>query len=139
MVVVGRGNQQVFDGEEGAVAQKGDNSLMGIGFGGASELVAGFECDTDSGGTRQRCDLFEPRVAALAGDGDAVEAAGTGSNGLFNGVEAKKNFHHPSLQGRGEWGIRTISALQHFLSSALPECPDGSMEEKGSFFRGCRR
>jgi hypothetical protein len=56
-------------------------------------------------------------------------------------VEAEENFHYPSLQGGREWAndreVRTISALQHFLFSALPECPDGSMEEKGSFFRGC--
>ena len=94
MVAVCRGHKKIFDGKEGPIAQKGHNSLMCIGFRGARELIARFAGDPNAGRTGQGGDLLEAGVTTLAGDRDAVKTAGTGANGLFDGVEAKENFHH---------------------------------------------
>jgi hypothetical protein len=73
-----------------------------LGFGDAGELIAGLNRDADSGGAGEGGDAVELGVAALAGDGDAVETTGTGPDGLFNGMEAVENFHKVQVsQGIG--------------------------------------
>lgn len=83
---------------------------MGVGFCGAGELIAGLDGDADSGGTREGGDAVQLGVAALACDGDAVEAAGSGSNGLFNRVEAVENFHTAKFTGGKLWANGTCSS-----------------------------
>ena len=92
-----RGGEEVFDGEELALANEGDDALMGVGLGEPGELVAGLEGDADAGGAGEGDEPFEAVVAAFAGDGDVVELSGAGADGLFDGVEAVENFHIPSL------------------------------------------
>jgi len=96
-VAIGWRCQEILDGEELAVAEKGDDALVHVGFGDAGELLAGLEGDADVGGTGEGGELFELAIAAFAGDGDAVEAAGPGAKGLFDGMEAIENFHIFSL------------------------------------------
>ncbi len=47
VLAVGFGDEQVFDGEELAVAQDGEDTLVGVGFSEAGELVAGLDVDPD--------------------------------------------------------------------------------------------
>lgn len=90
---VWRGGKKIFDGKECPFAKIGDDALMRLGFGDAGELIAGLNRDANSGGAGERGDTVQLGIAALAGDGDAVETTGAGPDGLFNGVEAVENFH----------------------------------------------
>jgi hypothetical protein len=90
---VGSGGEEVFEGEEGALAEVGYDALVGLGLGGAVELVAGFDRDADTGGAGEGGEALELGVATLPGDGDAVDAAGAGANGFFDRVKPVENFH----------------------------------------------
>ena len=91
------GGEEVFDGEEFALADDGEDALVGIGAGEAGELVAGLDGDADVGGAAKFDDAFETFVATFAGYADVVELAGTGADGLLDGMEAVQNFHDSSL------------------------------------------
>ncbi len=60
--------EQVFDGEEGALADHGEGALVGVGAGEAGELVAGFEGDADAGGAAEFGQALQAFVSALAGE-----------------------------------------------------------------------
>ena len=95
-------SEEVFDGEELALADDGEDALMGVGAGEAGELVAGLDGDADFGGAAEFDEAFEAVVAALAGDADVIELAGAGADGLLDWVEAVENFHSLSLlRGHG--------------------------------------
>ncbi len=91
---------EIFDSEELAFADKGENTLVGVGFGETGELVAGLEGDANVVETSQVDEVLEFRVAAVPSHGDVVEAAATGADGLFDGMEAIENFHTFSLRGK---------------------------------------
>jgi hypothetical protein len=93
VLAVGFGGEEVFDGEELALADDGEDSLMGVGAGEAGELVAGLDGDADFGGAAELDEAFEAVVAALAGYADVIELAGAGADGLLDWVEAVENFH----------------------------------------------
>ena len=94
VMAVGGGGEEVFDGEEFALADDGENALVGVGAGEAGELVAWFEGDTDAGGAAEVDEALEavvkfaPGVTSLAGDADVFELACAGADGLLDGVEA---------------------------------------------------
>jgi hypothetical protein len=87
------GGEEVFDSEEFAFADDGEDALVGVGPGEAGELVAGFEGDADAGGAAELDEAFEAFVATLAGDADVIELAGAGADGLLDWMETVKNFH----------------------------------------------
>ena len=97
MLAVLFGGEKVFNGEEFALADDGEDALVGIGAGEAGELVAGLDGDADVGGAAKFDDAFETFVATFAGYADVVELAGTGADGLLDGMEAVQNFHDSSL------------------------------------------
>jgi hypothetical protein len=99
------GNEEVFDGEECPLTKVGDNALVRLGFGDAGELVARLDSDADAGGAGEGGEAIKLCIAALAGDGDAVEPTGAGPDGLFNGVEAIKNFHEFKFTGMAARGL----------------------------------
>ena len=69
---------------------------MGVCAGEAGELVAGLDGDANAGGAAEFDQALEAFVSAFAGDADVIELAGTGADGLLDGVEAVQNFH-PSI------------------------------------------
>ena len=93
LAVLRFGGEEVFDGEELALADDGEDALMGVGAGEAGELVAGLDGDADFGGAAELDEAFEAFVAALAGYADVIELAGAGADGLLDWVEAVENFH----------------------------------------------
>ena len=93
----GLGREQVFDGEEGALADQGDGPLVGVGACQAGELVSGFEGEADVGVAAELGEALQAGVAALAGEQDAVQPARAGADGLLDRVQAVKNFHGNSL------------------------------------------
>ncbi len=93
VLAVGFGSEEVFDGEELALADDGEDALVGVGAGEAGELVAGLDGDADFGGAAELDEAFEAFVAALAGYADVIELAGAGADGLLDWVEAVENFH----------------------------------------------
>lgn len=95
----GGSGEKVFEGEEFALAQGGDGSLMGLGAGGAGKLGFVGEGDADAGKFAERGELVQA-WCAVAGDEDVFEAAGTGADGLFDRVEAVENFHSTSILDR---------------------------------------
>ena len=93
----GLGREEVFDGEEGPLADQGDGPLVGVGAGEAGELVSGFEGDADAGVAAELGEALQAGVAALAGQQDAVQPARAGADRLLDRVQAVKNFHRTSL------------------------------------------
>jgi hypothetical protein len=91
------GGEKVFNGEEFALADDGEDALVGIGAGEAGELVAGFDGDADAGGAAELGEAFELLISTLAGDADVIELAGTGTDSLLDWMEAVQNFHSSSL------------------------------------------
>jgi hypothetical protein len=104
-------SEKVFDGEEPALADDGEDALMGVGLGEPCKLVSGLEGDADIGGTGEGDKGLEFGVSALASHGDVVEATISGANGLFNGMQAIENFHNFSLRGK-KAGERRARALE---------------------------
>ena len=94
---LGCGGEEVFDGEEGALADEGDGPLVGVGAGEAGELVAGFEGEADVGVAAKLGEALQAGVAALAGEQDAVQPARAGADRLLDRVQAVKNFHRTSV------------------------------------------
>jgi hypothetical protein len=93
---VGRRVQEIFQREHFALAQKGDDPLVLIGLDVASKLVAGLGGDTDLAFTAEVEQGVKTGIAAsfaLAGDGDVVNGANAGAEGLPNRVKAVKNVH----------------------------------------------
>ena len=84
----GLGGEEVFDGEEGALADQGDGPLVGVGAGEAGELVAGFEGEADVGVAAKLGEALQAGVAALAGQQDAVQPARAGADRLLDRVQA---------------------------------------------------
>ena len=93
------GGEEIFDGEELALAEGGDGTLVGVSFGDAGELRFIRERTTDVVGAAQFDEVVEAN-GAVAGDEDVFEAASAGADGLLDGVEAVENFHERSLS----WG-----------------------------------
>jgi hypothetical protein len=102
---------EVFYGEKLALADEAEDSLVGVGFGEASELVAWLEGDTDIACAGEGDEGLELGVSTLPGNGDVVEAAGSGADGLFDGVQAIKNFHMHQFT-REKAGERAVRALE---------------------------
>jgi hypothetical protein len=90
------GGKEVFDGEEFTLADDGEDALMGVGAGEAGELIAGLDGDADASGAAEFDQALEAFVSTFAGDAYVIELAGTGADGLLDGVEAVQNFH-PSI------------------------------------------
>ena len=93
----GLGCEEVFDGEEGSLADQGDGPLVGVGACEAGELVAGFEGEADVGVAAKLGEALQAGVAALAGQQDAVQPARAGADRLLDRVQAVTNFHWTSL------------------------------------------
>jgi hypothetical protein len=96
------GVEEVFESEEFALADEGDDALMGVGLAVAGELVAGLGADANAFGAGELEDGIDAGVAAgfaLAGDAEVVERAGAGAEGLFDGVQAVQNIHGFSVIG----------------------------------------
>jgi len=91
------GCEEIFNGEELALADDGEDALMGVGAGEAGELVAGLDGDADASGAAEFDDALEAFVSSFAGDADVIELAGTGADSLLDGMEAVQNFHLSSL------------------------------------------
>ena len=91
------GGEEVFDGEEFALADDGEDALMSVGAGEAGELVARLDGDADASGAAKFDHAFEAFVSTFAGDADVIELAGTGADGLLDRMEAVQNFHPSSL------------------------------------------
>lgn len=93
---VGSG-EKVLDAEEVALADDGDNSLVGGGSGEAGEGVAGLNAGFDTGGAAKGDDGGETRIVAaleaFLGEANVVEAAGAGAKSLLDGMEAVQDFH----------------------------------------------
>lgn len=85
--------EEVLDGEELAVAEEGDDTLVHVGLGEARKLFTGLEGDADAGRAGEGGELLELTVAALACDRDAVEPSGAGAKSLFHWMQAVENFH----------------------------------------------
>ena len=108
-----RQGQEVFEGEELAFADHGEDALVGVGAGEAGELVAGFEGDTDFGGPGEGDDGLKAGVRLSVGSvtfpsyRDVVKLAGAGADGLLDGMEAVENFHFFSLRGKNgeKWAV----------------------------------
>lgn len=135
MVAVSGGDEEVFNGEECPFAKIGDDALMRLGLGNARELIAGFYRDADASGTSQGGEAIELCIATLAGDGDAVEATRTSPDGLFDRMQAVKNFHFSSLQagnrGRSCRKGRKMTKLSRF--SAVMRIFNGHSESRRGF------
>ena len=97
VLAVGFGCEEVLDGEKLALADDGEDSLVGVGACEAGELVAGLDGDANFGGSAEFDEAFEAVVAAFAGYADVIELAGAGADGLLDWVEAVENFHDLSL------------------------------------------
>ena len=95
------GGEEIFDGEEGSLADHGNGALVGVSAGDSGEVVAGLERDAEASGAAQLGESFEPLIFAVAGKHDAIETARTGSDRLLHGVQAVQNFHRASLLGIG--------------------------------------
>ena len=91
------GCEEVFDGEELALADDGEDALMSVGAGEAGELVARLDGDADASGAAEFDHALEAFVSTFAGDADVIELAGTGADRLLNRMEAVQNFHSSSL------------------------------------------
>ena len=102
VLAVGFRGEEVFDGEELALADDGEDALVGVGAGEAGELVARLDGDTDFGGSAEFDEAFEAVVTALAGYADVIELAGAGADGLLNWVEAVENFHPSKIPPTGK-------------------------------------
>jgi hypothetical protein len=91
--------KDVLKVEELAFADDGDDSLVGSGLSHAGESVAWLEPGFDPGFAAQVKELGEAmvrglaRAVALARYAHVVEAAGTGAESLFDGVQTVKVFH----------------------------------------------
>ena len=70
-----RAREQVFEVEEFAGADDGDDALMGGGVGEAGELFFGLEAETDAVLAAGVDDALEALVVTVTGDADVVEAA----------------------------------------------------------------
>jgi hypothetical protein len=91
------GGEEIFDGEEFALADDGEDALVGIGAGETGKLVAGLDGDTDASGATELSEAFELLIPTFAGDADVIELAGTGADSLLDRMEAVQNFHASSL------------------------------------------
>jgi hypothetical protein len=97
MLAVFFGGEEIFDGEELAFADDGEDALVGVGAGETCELVTRLDGDADASGAAEIDEALEAFVSTFAGDADVIELAGTGADGLLDGMEAVQNFHPSSL------------------------------------------
>lgn len=96
----GRGLEQIFEGEELALAQEGDDALVSVGAAVTSELIAWLGGDANAFGTGKGENRIEAWIATcfpLAGHTDVIQRARTGSEGLLNRVQAVQNIHRFSV------------------------------------------
>ena len=86
--------EQVFECEEFALAQEGDDALVGVGLAVAGELVAGLGGDADAFGARQSSSTARVRGSRRASRSRATLTwsicRSTRADGLFHGVQAVK-------------------------------------------------
>ena len=133
--------EEVFEREEFAFAEEGDDALVVVGAGVAGELVAGFRRDTDAGGAGGFEDAFETRVAAgfaLAGDADVVDLSCSGAESLFDGVEAVQNIHLNSVSGGQRWREESARRSERGAMAVGEQVRDHVREKPsvdGDFFR----
>ena len=66
------GGEEIFDGEEFALADDSEDALMRVGAGEAGELVAGLDGDPDASGAAELSEAFELLIPTLAGDADVI-------------------------------------------------------------------
>ena len=102
--------KKVLESEEFALADEGDDALVGIGFAVAGELIARLGADADAFEAAEFEKRVHARVAAalaLAGDADVIERPGTRAQGLLDGVQAVQNIHGSSVVAGlvGRFGI----------------------------------
>jgi hypothetical protein len=101
--------EEVFDCEEFSLTNDGQYALVGVGAGEPGELIPGLERNADAGGPAEVDEPLEAVVAAVVafpGDGDMVQLAGTGTDGLLDRVETVKNFHDSSVLSKREIAAR---------------------------------
>ena len=106
VAAVGRRGEQVFDGEEVALANEGDDALVGVGSGEPGELVAGLERRRGHrrrGRAARRSSLASRRSRAME---MRSSRPGAGADGLLDRVEAVKNFHRLSLPAENTGEVR---------------------------------
>jgi len=125
------GGEEVFEGEEFALADEGDDALVRVGFTVASELVAWLCADANALGAGELEDRFHTGVAAgvaLAGDREVVEGSSACAEGLFDRVQAVQNIHCFSVKvrealalgyGQDEAGRAAVGAKVEGLRVAL--------------------
>ncbi len=87
------GSQQVFNAQELAFPNDGEDPLMSVGSGQPGKLFTWLKRYPDASGAAELDEAFEAFVPALAGYADMVQPPRTRSNGLLDRVEAVKNFH----------------------------------------------
>ena len=95
-----RGVKEVFEGQEFALAEEGDDALVGVGFAVAGELVARFGGDADALGAGELEDGVGAGVAAgfaFAGDADVVDGTRSSAQSFFHRVQAVQDFHLSSV------------------------------------------
>lgn len=89
--------EQIFKVEEVALADDGDDALVGCRLGETGEGFAWLGADFDAGLAAEGRDGGQPRVMAaaeaLGGDADVIETPGARAQGFFDGVEAVQNLH----------------------------------------------
>jgi len=96
MGVAPAGGDDVLYREELALADGGDDSLVSISAGEFGQLVFGLRGDPNAGDAAEFGEGVETR-GTVAGKENVFEPSSAGANGLFNRVEAVKNFHKLSL------------------------------------------
>ena len=89
----GRGFEQIFDGEQAPLPDHGEHTLMRVGAGDASELVARLHGDADAGSTAELKEALQPIVLTVFRHDHPVESAGARADRLFHGVQSVQNFH----------------------------------------------
>ena len=107
--------EEVFEGEEFALADEGYDALVGVGLAVAGELVAGLGADANAFGAGELEDGVDAGVAAgfaLASYAEVVEGSGAGAEGLLDRVQAVQNIHCFSvigMEGEEDLGLRLVA------------------------------
>lgn len=120
-----RSREEVFEIEEVALADDGDDALVSGGLGEAAESVAGLGAKFHPGGAAEGGEGGQAGILtaakAFGGDADVIEAARAGAKGLFDGMETVQNLHR----------FFSLSLPELLNGLILGELP-GEMDEPGS-------
>ena len=102
------GGEEVFDAEERALANDGEDPLVGVGSGEAGKLISRFQGYPDSCLPAEVDEAFQTIVPAFAGYADVVEPPRAGSDGLLDRMKAVENFHLLSLLSEWKNRVETV-------------------------------